>query len=77
MKSGPDSQIISQVIGLKSIPGSLEALDQCSVSTIERKWGKNTEEHIDISTHFGPLLPNCKSGMLFGLACKKAKSWLG
>ena len=46
----------------------------------KKKWGKNTEEHIYM-THFGPLLPNCKSGMLFlgqvfGLACKKAKSWL-
>ena len=33
-------------------------------------------------THFGPLLPNCKSGMLFlgqvfGLACKKSQKVAG
>jgi len=45
MKSGPVSQIISGVTFGKPIPGSMEALEQGAVSTIERKWGKNTEEH--------------------------------
>jgi len=82
MKSGPVSQIISGVTFGKSIPGSLEALEQGSVSTIERKMGQKYRRTHICMTHFGPLLPNCKSGMLFlgqvfGLACEEAKSWLG
>ena len=57
MKSGPVSQIISGVTFGKSIPGSLEALEQGSVSTIERKWGKNTEEHIYMYDPFWTTAP--------------------
>jgi len=51
------SQIISGVTFGKSIPGSLEALEQGSVSTIERKWGKNTEEHIYMYDPFWTTAP--------------------
>jgi len=45
MKSGPVSQIISGVTFAKSIPGSLEALEQGSVSTIERKNGAKIQKN--------------------------------
>ena len=74
-KSGPASQIVcSRVTYFPSLAEWKHWARQGSVSTAERKWGKNTEEHIWM-THFDPLLPNCESGMLFLACLEKAKSW--
>ena len=82
MKSGPVSQIISGVTFAKSIPGSLEALEQGSVSTIERKNGAKIQKN----TYIWPILDHCSQtvsqgccfwGKFLGLPVKKPKvGWI-